>query len=477
MDENEQLEMRKLIIQLRQRGYSDKTIEKKIGATIPNDMKEELEGWKDDEDVDNKFKSNNNNSTFLNSTDNSSLLLSNNNNNNNNNNTSSGSNSISWNMDVKMNQSSFTNNSSNNSNNNSTTNSLLNNNTLNNNKIYKPKYNIKSHLDSIKCLELFDDYLISGSDDCTIKIFNLNKLSSNKSNEPIQTLRGHLGSIYSLKVLNNNLNNKYIISGGQDEYLYLWNLPNIDNDPYTNYGYATPFLINKLKGHSDSIWSIDINEKLNTCLSASSDDCVILWNLDNYLNNDNSNDNNILKIYNLKKIGTPTCVNYLPNDKSKFMVSFTNGKIGLFDIETGKSIYINENANNSNNTTINGNLIYQFKIHNYLPFMISGCEDKKIKYFDINNGKLIHEMIAHKDAVTSISIDYSNGGGNGLYFASCGHDASLRIWDISTKHCVQELPAHMEKKYDEAIHYVTYHNSKSLLATAGADSIVKVFTC
>lgn len=55
-----------------------------------------------------------------------------------------------------------------------------------------------------------------------------------------------------------------------------------------------------------------------------------------------------------------------------------------------------------------------------------------------------------------------------------GHDCSIRLWNLDTKNCIQEITAH-RKKFDESIFSVAFHSSRPLLASAGADGIVKVF--
>lgn len=51
--------------------------------------------------------------------------------------------------------------------------------------------------------------------------------------------------------------------------------------------------------------------------------------------------------------------------------------------------------------------------HPTLPITITAQEDRHIKFFDNTSGKLIHSMVAHLDAVTSLAVDP-----NGLYLMS-----------------------------------------------------------
>lgn len=133
--------------------------------------------------------------------------------------------------------------------------------------------------------------------------------------------------------------------------------------------------------------------------------------------------------------------------------------------------------------------IYRVKCHPTLPLTITAHDDHHIRFFDNNTGKMVHSMVAHLDAVTSLAIDP-----NGLYLLSgskmilkkkvylyilnfwfvLGHDSSIRIWNLESKTCVQEITAH-RKKLDESILDVAFHPSEAYIASAGADSLVKVF--
>ena len=61
-----------------------------------------------------------------------------------------------------------------------------------------------------------------------------------------------------------------------------------------------------------------------------------------------------------------------------------------------------------------------------------------------------------------------------LFVIFAGHDGSLRFWNTESKICVQEIMAH-RKRFDESIFNVASHLSKPFFASAGADSIAKVF--
>lgn len=58
-------------------------------------------------------------------------------------------------------------------------------------------------------------------------------------------------------------------------------------------------------------------------------------------------------------------------------------------------------------------LIHRVKCHPTLPLTITAHDDHHIRFFDNNSGKMVHSMVAHLDAVTSLAVDP-----NGLYLLS-----------------------------------------------------------
>ena len=59
-------------------------------------------------------------------------------------------------------------------------------------------------------------------------------------------------------------------------------------------------------------------------------------------------------------------------------------------------------------------------------------------------------------------------------FFRLGHDCSIRLWNLDSKTCVQEITSH-RKKFDEAIYDVAFHPNRPYIASAGADGLAKVF--
>src|SRR5690606_27723837 len=85
---------------------------------------------------------------------------------------------------------------------------------------------------------------------------------------------------------------------------------------------------------------------------------------------------------------TPTCVKYA-NDTTKFIASFADSSLAMFDIETGKTIWVSEKVESGDA------LVYQFVVHPTLPMAISSHEDKQLKFWDVNSGNFICNIIIY----------------------------------------------------------------------------------
>ena len=56
-----------------------------------------------------------------------------------------------------------------------------------------------------------------------------------------------------------------------------------------------------------------------------------------------------------------------------------------------------------------------------------------------------------------------------------GHDSSIRLWDLDSRTCVQEMTCHRVKN-SESIHAVAMHPTMPFAASGGADALCKVYT-
>ncbi|KAM4694561.1 striatin isoform 2-T2 [Discoglossus pictus] len=329
-------------------------------------------------------------------------------------------------------------------------------------KTWNPKFTLRSHFDGIRGLAFhpIEPVLITASEDHTLKMWNLQKTAPAKKSasldvEPIYTFRAHRGPVLCVVM---STNGEQCYSGGTDGFIQSWNTPNPNVDPYDSY--EPTVLRGAFEGHTDAVWGLVYSAAHQRLLSASADGTIRVWNA--------AEVSPALSIFNENlELGIPSSVDLVSSDPAHIVASFNSGHTSIFNMETHQKVLTLESCiETAVNSTCQINRVIS---HPTLPISITAHEDRHIKFFDNNTGKLIHSMVAHLDAVTSLAVDP-----NGLYLMSGSHDCSIRLWNLESKTCIQEFTAH-RKKSDESIHDVAFHPSKCYIASAGADALAKVF--
>uniref|UniRef100_A0A671MSR9 Striatin-3-like n=1 Tax=Sinocyclocheilus anshuiensis TaxID=1608454 RepID=A0A671MSR9_9TELE len=326
-------------------------------------------------------------------------------------------------------------------------------------KTWNPKYTLRSHFDGVRALAFHpvEPVLVTVSEDHTLKLWNLQKTVPAKKSasfdvEPIYTFRGHIGPVLSLTVTSSG---EHCFSGGIDSTIQWWNIPSSNVDPYDTYNPSV--LAGTLLGHSDAVWGLAYSGIKERLLSCSADGTIKLWNP--------QGKSPCLSTFNSDRgHGVPTSIDFNGCDPAHMVASYNTGDVVIYDLETSQPVVVF-----SAQAIPFGNHINKVVNHPTLPITVTAHEDRHIKFFDNKSGKAIHAMVAHLDAVTSLAIDP-----NGIYLMSGSHDSSIRLWNVDSKTCVQEVTAH-RKKSDEAIYDVAFHPSKAYIGSAGADALAKVF--
>ncbi|KAM9314309.1 striatin-like [Pholidichthys leucotaenia] len=327
-------------------------------------------------------------------------------------------------------------------------------------KTWTPKFTLRSHFDSVRGLAFHpvEPVLVTASEDHTVKLWNLQKTAPAKKCaaldvEPIYTFRAHSGAVLCVTMSSSG---DQLFSGGVDGTIQSWTTPNSNIDPYDSYDSSV--LRGALCGHTDSVWSLVYSWTHQRLLSCSADGTVRLW--------DATDLSPCLAVFNERgDLGVPTSVDLVSSEPAHMVTAFSSGHVGLFNMETQQLVLTLDSAR----TTESPCKINKVLSHPTLPITITAQEDRHIRFFDNNSGKLIHAMVAHLDSVTSLAVDP-----NGLYLMSGSHDCSIRLWNMETKTCIQEFTAH-RKKFDESIHDVAFHPTKCYIGSAGADGLAKVF--
>ena len=116
----------------------------------------------------------------------------------------------------------------------------------------------KGHTDRVGAIAANEHWLISGSDDGTVRIWEHN-------GKCVRILEGHTGAITSAAI---SVDGRFALSGGADTTLRLW-------DTWSG------FCVRIFEGHTDSILSIAINPNQRHVLTGAGDMTIRLWDISN----------------------------------------------------------------------------------------------------------------------------------------------------------------------------------------------------
>ncbi|KAK2707634.1 striatin-3-like isoform X2 [Artemia franciscana] len=321
-------------------------------------------------------------------------------------------------------------------------------------KQWSAKYTLRSHFDAIRALVFHpvEPMLITASEDFTLKLWNLQKtIPAKKSTyldvEPIYTFRGHKAAVLSLVISGDGT---VCYSSDLSGHIQGWIIPSPNIDPYETYDPSV--LGPSFDGHTDAVGGLSLHPSRPLLASCSSDGSVKIWNIQTKV---------CTLTISTEEDGKPVSIDFVRPEPCQVVVGYETGACTIYDAESGKVIVkmvVEELCR-----------INRVVSHPTLPITVTAHEDRQIRFWENGTGRLSHAMVAHLDAVTCLAVDSS-----GIFLLSGSDDCSLRLWNLETKTCVQEITAH-RKKFDESLFDVAFHPGKPYIASAGADGLAKVF--
>ena len=301
--------------------------------------------------------------------------------------------------------------------------------------ILAKKYNLllEGHTTFISSLVVYDDFIISGGFDNTIRIWNL----KDKRQEAV--LEGHTSSINSLVI---SRDRKYIISCG-DITVIIWN-------------FAEKIQEAILKGHTKTVLCISVTNDNRHIVSGSADDTIRLWNVEYRIEerilkcdspikwiaitSDNKeivylSDTRAMKIWNISKnrdgrIGGKNCFatcQAITNDSSYIAsASYDDYIISLWKLKEKKLKAVFKGHESVVTALV-------FTSDN--KYIISASSDLTIRKWNIVE-KREEIKIGHTSKITAIAIIKNDR----ICFAS-----ENGIWEIYQGNLISILPSHIDQ--------------------------------
>ncbi len=397
---------------------------------------------------------------------------------------------------------------------------------------------LRSHVDGVRalCFHSSDPWLVSASEDGTAKIWQLGDIvkksrggglsgsgagvEETKGVEAFFTYRGHRGPVLAAALCEEL---GWLATGGFDSQVALWRLPPSKQELYGAFGRVAHLRVAALDGHADAVWALAAHPTRALLYSAAADGTVAAWRLEEGnshrlaswrlpASSSSSSFSSSSPSSSLSSPSSPASAEgsipsalCLPSfGTHQLLVATTAGAVIQLDATTGQCVRVisaieeSSSASSTNPSSSSSSSLRALAVtvHPAMAVAFSAHVDGTVRVLDLASGRCVHRLAAHADAVTALAVVESTTmsagsgasgggssgssasvGGQGRYLVTAGHDAAVRTWDLGTQRCVHDLAEHQthRRKYDEGVHALALHRTSGLLATAGADSIVRVF--
>ncbi|OLN93274.1 Striatin Pro11 [Colletotrichum chlorophyti] len=338
-----------------------------------------------------------------------------------------------------------------------------------------------------------DGWIFSGGQDATIRVWERGRV------DPKATIEGHTDAVWALCVLPTTLGaifgqtNQHgspdrilLVSGSADGSVRLWAVsapPQLTSpQPGTNRP-GPQGSRGRVRGNSMSSGSAFSSTPQPNMASSSPFNHALVHNIKR---TDGST-------------ASPTCITPLSPNGDNFVVSYSDASILVYDTRTGEqtgTMDSSETYDGTINTSVNAVVATTVGLEQpqgghpeddtgagggptgggrsmagsgVEGVIISGHEDRFVRFFDANSGQCTYNMLAHPASISSLSLSP-----DGRELISAGHDASLRFWSLEKRSCTQEITSHRIMR-GEGVCSVVWSQDGKWVVSGGGDGIVKVF--
>ncbi|MCL2932099.1 MAG: trypsin-like peptidase domain-containing protein [Trichodesmium sp. MAG_R03] len=249
----------------------------------------------------------------------------------------------------------------------------------------------KAHPDSVNSVAVTPDeqFVISGSDDKTIKIWKLPKNKNITDIILVRTIPGHADVVDGIAIAPNG---KIFASGSWDGTIKIWNL-------------GSGKLLHTLEGHSEIVNAITISPDGQFLASGSKDNMINLWNLTTA---------QVVRTINTNSLSILSVV--FSSDSQSLVSSSSDGVINMWNLQTGELIH-------SLKEHLDG--VWSIVITPDGKTLISGSWDKTIKFWELSTGKLKRSLSGHSSYISAVAITP-----DGQTIVSGGWDRKINIWKV-----------------------------------------------
>ncbi|CAO3565668.1 unnamed protein product [Mortierella alpina] len=153
-------------------------------------------------------------------------------------------------------------------------------------------------------------------------------------------------------------------------------------------------------------------------------------------------------------------------DQDSYAVGYANGSIRIWSIKTSE-ILVTFNGHRSAVTAL--------AFDKSGSRLVSGSRDTDLIVWDVEGEVGLYRLRGHKDQVTSVRFLsrpslVEGGKPTDGYVVSASKDTLIKLWDLSTQHCMETLVAHRNEVWDFDV-----NGDESMLVSGGGDADIKVW--
>ncbi|KAL1640036.1 1,2-dihydroxy-3-keto-5-methylthiopentene dioxygenase [Diplodia intermedia] len=330
-----------------------------------------------------------------------------------------------------------------------------------------------------------DGWIFSGGQDATVRVWERGRV------DPKATLDGHTDAVWAVCVLPSNCGQVFgggasnfggpervlLASGSADGTIKIWAVS------------APPQLVSPSAGSRRGVGGSRRHSVTSGSNFPSSPQPSVAT----------STPFHCTLVHSIERSGvpSPTCITPLSKTGETIVVSYSDASILIFDTRTGEEIIGMASAETYDGTSKTGvNTVVAVPsieasssaetgrvsgeeeggLHGATGtaggvegVVISGHEDRFIRFFDANSGQCTYSMLAHPAAISALHLSP-----DGREAVSAGHDASIRFWSLEKRICTQEISSHRIMR-GEGVCSVVWSQDGRLVVSAGGDGVVKVF--
>ncbi|RKF62192.1 Striatin Pro11 [Erysiphe neolycopersici] len=332
-----------------------------------------------------------------------------------------------------------------------------------------------------------DGWIFSGGQDATIRVWEQGRV------DPKATIDGHTDAVWTVcilpgttgSVLGNNSNlyggpdQLLLASGSADGTIKVWS---VNAPPQSLAAKLGSRRGSRVRGNSMSSGS-GFSLSPQPSVGSNTPFCYSL----------------IHSLSRINNLASPTCITTLSFSETAFVASYMDAAVIVYDTKSGDEIAAMASLEAYDNTPTSGvnTIVASSSRSNGSPtyninctlsedesvvngstgrsrsdlegIIISGHEDRYIRFYDANSGQCTYSMLAHPAAIAALALSP-----DGKELVSAGHDASLRFWSLEKRSCTQEITSHRLMK-GEGVCSVAWSRDGRWVVSAGGDGVVKVF--